>query len=191
MTDWRHDPDKRAAFLAGLHDLYNFYAEHPEFPLPYETTTTGSTFSVGCHYGADQYAETVHALGGRREKKVDNNYARMIRTFGPGVSLEVWTGRETVCERRVVDTVTEVVTALRCVHCGEPIAQHAKTGEWWHATNGELLGYRCCGTEIDPDGNEIGGEPATPPDFTAVSTTTTEVVEWECKPVLADAEAAG
>lgn len=177
------DLDPRAAFVAGLREIADLYEAIPELQLPYQPDL--SVIAID----PDGFATQSRVLGGQRTKTATDQIMRVGRTFGP-IVLEVVACRDVVCERRVVDTVTKVVTAVACVHCGHPIKAWGAPDRWWHVDleTGEHA-YLNCGTHIDDDGNEVGGQPATPPDFTAVSTTTTEVVEWDCKPVLTAAEA--
>lgn len=187
------DTDPRTAFVAGLRELANRYEYTPDLPLPHEVTFPSpslSTFSFHAQ-DADRYAAVVRALGGRRDKGTagtNDTLAATTRTFGPGVTFRVMVPRGEVCERRVVDTVTKVVTALACVHCAAPIVM-TETMVWRHAPSDGGTLYEGCDGTTSYDGVPLydTGNVATPPDFTQVSTNTTEVVEWACKPVLDEA----
>jgi hypothetical protein len=158
----------------GLRQLADFVEDNPEFAR-----------AINQHFlmyvtERDEFVRLARQLGTSR-KDPDNDWYRLIRRFGP-IGLQLYSDRAKVCERVVTGHETVVETAVRCVHCGGPVA--VKGDLWWHVgpDHGD---YRYCGTEIDPDGNEVGGLPATPPSFEATETTR-EIVEWRCAPILAD-----
>jgi hypothetical protein len=169
------ETDLRAAFIAGLRELANHFEATPDLPLPFEVVHQDPAIGTFTFHAqsAEEYAAAVRALGGRREKGTGGTGGRLAattRTFGPGVVFRVFVPRGEVCERRVVDSVTKVEGAVACVSCGRPIAPHPKDpASWFHVTV-EDVPLQC--------------DAAVAPDFTEVSTTTTEVVEWDCKPVL-------
>lgn len=119
--------DQRAAFTAGLRDLADWFDQHPEIDLPYQIT--GSPVPVRFTIGifpsdaaweegeddtAGRFAAAARALGGERRKEATETTMRVVRTFGPGLELNIWASRERVCEAVVVGTKTvtreEVVT---------------------------------------------------------------------------------
>lgn len=140
-----------------------------------------------CH-GAESFAEAARRLAkgaakGAVRKHHDDGYLRVTRRFGP-VEVEAWVQRDQSCTARVIGTETSIETAVRCVHCGAPIQMAG--GVWWHVA-ADAGRYTVCqgSTTEDDDGLPIGGTPATPPDFTAATTTTRDVIEWDCGPLLA------
>lgn len=119
--------DQRAEFVAGLRALADWYDHHPEIDLPYQATTgpVPARFSVGIFPSDEAYAEGIDdtaerfaaatkALGGSRRKQATETSMTVIRTFGPGLELDIWASRERVCEAVVVGTKTvqreEVIT---------------------------------------------------------------------------------
>lgn len=175
--------------IVGLAPVVHWLGQHPE--LDELTPVFHGLDSIGlCALDAEDFAVAVRALKdgaplGTITREDDDSFTRFTRDFG-AVSVYAYTFRSAVCEKVVVGTEKVVETAVRCVHCGEPIGENAGYG-WLHVTadGGQ---YRCCGTTMDEDGNEVGGQPATPPSF-AAQTVERDVVEWKCRPVLAGADA--
>lgn len=166
------------ALTDSLRELATFIDEHPQFARALD----GHRILLAAR-NAEEFEQFARDLGGKRAKEFSDNYMAVVRSFG-AINLDVFIARDEVCEARVVGTEKVVETAVRCVHCQQPIAQNSVQG-WLHVTvDGS---YRMCGTSIDDDGNEAGGQPATPPSFTA-QVVERPVVEWECKPVLTAAE---
>lgn len=50
----------------------------------------------------DEYRTLVAALGGTRDKKPNDDYMVITRSFGPAVEVQVFTDRDAVCTRRQV-----------------------------------------------------------------------------------------
>jgi hypothetical protein len=187
MTD---TPDERAAFVTALRALADHYEATPDLPLPFEAVHQDPAIGTFTFHAqsAGEYTAAVRALGGRREKGTGGTGDRLAattRTFGPGVVFRVFVPRGEVCQRRVVDTVTKAVTALGCAHCAVPIRLDDRN-VWQHVDPEQVSDYVGCDGTTSYEGmaSYDVGNVATPPDFTAVSTNTTEVVEWDCKPVL-------
>lgn len=109
MQDSTDATTARLAFTAGLRAFADWFDEHPEFEVPYEATPTSSrTFSHGALDSREQFATLTRALGGHRDKEVDDSYYRVWRDFGGGVRFEVWALRNEVCEAVVVGTETVI-----------------------------------------------------------------------------------
>lgn len=135
---------------------------------------------------ADDAARLIRLLGGARRKEATSQWLSVVRDCGGRVGVEVYVPRDRVCEPVVVGTATVVSAAVQCVHCGSGIVQHNDT--WRHIDlETGAPAYLCCGTTIDDDGNEVGGQEAEPPSFHEAIVQHEDIVEWRCSPVLENA----
>ncbi len=100
--------DARADFIAGLQALAQFYADNPDFPLPYQGANSPFSVQAPWENRAARFADLVRTLGGDREKTYTDDYAHVTRDFGGGVRVDVWAPRDEVCTRTKVGTVTEL-----------------------------------------------------------------------------------
>lgn len=113
-------PVLRREFVEGLRALAQWVEDHPEIEVPYEASSSVAmnTFTIGAQSWnseteteqdvAEVFAAMVKALGGSRTKDADDRYMRVTRQFGPGVALEVWATRDSVCEAVVLRTETVI-----------------------------------------------------------------------------------
>lgn len=92
------DEAKEAA--AGLRELADFIETHPEFA----PGVTGTRF-YDFEDDADEWRARVKTLGGRREKAANTSFFGVTRKFGP-VEVYLYTGRDQVCEAKVVGQET-------------------------------------------------------------------------------------
>lgn len=128
-----------AQAVNGLRELADFIEAHPD--LPWSDVYPGTfEWRVNVFVGndAEKFAAFA-ASGGRWDKSTyasdgEDGIFMVTRTFGGGVSLQVVTNRNAVCERKVVGVETVEVP--------------------------------------DPDAPKV--------------TVEREVVEWECRPLLAE-----
>jgi hypothetical protein len=173
--------DSKVQELAdSLRELATFIEEHPQFAPAID----GQRFLQYCSE-PEKFFELAASLGGQRSKNADDLYFGVTRQFG-SISLYVYAAREEVCEATVVGTEKIVEAAVRCVHCNQPIVQ--TSGDFWRHMTADEQVYTRCGTTLDEDGNEVGGQPATPPSF-AGQVVERPVIEWKCRPVLGTSDA--
>lgn len=156
--------------------------------VPISLVNTG--LSIRCD-NAEQYAQAVRVLMigapvGGVGKHLYGEFAEATRTFG-AAQIEVWVNRAAVCELKTVGERTVVTAPLACVHCDTGIVL---VGETWTHVTPEGDRWPRCGTSIDDDGNEVGGQRATPPALDQLRTETVPVTEWDCAPVLGSKEVA-
>lgn len=94
----------RAGYTAGLRALADILDQHPEIPLPYEGRLGTISWPV-YDGGAERLAAIARVvIPGRREKDTSlDGYFKVIGKLH-GLSLEVWSTRQLVCERIVTGT---------------------------------------------------------------------------------------
>lgn len=136
-------PAIRAGFTTGLRALADWIDQHPELDIPMEVEHgwAGGRYTIGV-LGYDpvskriredipgDFAAAVRALGGHRHKQADEDTMRVCRDFGPGVSLEIWTGRDDICEGVVVGTETVEVERIIQPAVVEKVTEERDVIEW-------------------------------------------------------------
>jgi hypothetical protein len=90
------EPTAAEKFAADLHELADWFAEHPEIEPPPLVTLYLFRFS------REPFVETVRAMG-RGEKSGDDSYFIFERRFGV-VTLQATVQRDEVCRKVVVGT---------------------------------------------------------------------------------------
>lgn len=107
MTALNREREERRRFCQGLHALANWLAANPNVPLP-----KGRLEAQVYEYGEDAnervraiFKQVVHAAA-RTDKRLDDNFYRLLVSFGGGVEYEAWTSRSEVCTPRKVGTKT-------------------------------------------------------------------------------------
>ncbi len=89
-----------AEMAAGLRDLADWLDAHPDEEV------SGNVRLLAYRFDADEFRATVRALG-RGAKESNDEWASVIRSFGPAVAIYAYTAREQVCRKVVVGTRVE------------------------------------------------------------------------------------
>jgi len=92
------DRTEHQKFADGLRELARFVESHPEMAVPCEQTF----YIFPKKEEVGKYARIL----GRSKKRVSDTYFDLVREFPPAAKIQVTWGRDEVCERVVVGTVT-------------------------------------------------------------------------------------
>jgi hypothetical protein len=96
--------DERREAIDGMRAFADWLEEHPDAEVP-------ASYEVGCVHlvaSAEELTSLARSLGGRWEKRVDDDAFRLCRMIG-GFRYTLYASRGTVCTGRKV-TVTKTVT---------------------------------------------------------------------------------
>lgn len=111
--------ERQVAWAEGLHQVADFFAEHPELCPPY-----GETFNIFAH-DREHLAEKARSFG--TCDKVEQDYWYVLRkVFGPH-KVDLTIERECVCTKVQVGTRTvtkpdpEAIAAVPTIEVEEPI----------------------------------------------------------------------
>lgn len=88
------------AFVQGLRELADFYAQHPEVKLPYHGSPS---CPLGVYSPTKEEVVIAARAFGEAEKKYEGSYFRLKKIFSGGVALEFFVDRDVVCTAREVD----------------------------------------------------------------------------------------
>lgn len=107
MTNTKANPDPRAEYIAGLRQLADLLAAHPELMTPHGAL---QVIPLGEQQSREQLAVWARALPGKKEKQINDTFANLVGTLR-GLQVKVVAYRDEVCERVVtgVETVTKKV----------------------------------------------------------------------------------
>ena len=131
----RSDHDK--ATINGLRELADFLDNHPLIPVPYIGTCCVFLTPVDDRTMREQIADLIRHAPGKWNKASFEPYFAVTRRFTGGVTIQLTTEQERVCERVVVERVEvpeEVVPA-------KTIPAHIE----------EKVEWRCPGSILRPD----------------------------------------
>lgn len=93
--------DRAGEAAAALRRLADLIEERPAL----HEAVSGMTFRAFC-ITPEEFHDMARQLGGVREKDADDAYFKVVRDFGAGVKVQVYTQREQVCTAKVVGTET-------------------------------------------------------------------------------------
>ena len=160
--------DQLREHIIGVRRVIDWLDEHPDLPLSIRVIGTGK---MHAYLFGDEFAPAVRALKagapiGTVRKSEDDDYSRVTRDFG-GVTVELYTRRDEVCELVVVGTEPDEVDVPACPECGG-VVEETPTG---------FLTCRDHGSDHYR---------AKPLGTTKVVVGEREITEWKCSPILAD-----
>lgn len=93
-----------ASAVAGLRDLADFIEANPHLPYGYTLDQRWLVCLASDEDEAGELAQWARA-GGKWDKDINDNYAGLVRSFGP-IEMHVYVNRAAVCEKHVVGVET-------------------------------------------------------------------------------------
>lgn len=105
------DEPTTAEVAQGLRELADWIEAHPDNLAAQAVAHDMNKIGTGTiTFNAVEFHTLASALGGERQKDVDDDYMIVTRKFGP-VLVRIRGSRESVCVAKVVGTVTEELPA--------------------------------------------------------------------------------